>query len=1048
MRHLIGQGARHTGRLLHWLAEIAIAVLVIFVIGAGALAWRLEQGPLDLPWLVRPLEAAASSSVAPARVSIGMASLAWEGFHGGTDRPLDIRLSGIRATDTDGRVIAEIPQAAVTLAMRSLLLGRVVPYAAELDGVHLSLIRTVDGDLAFDIGQPEAPASAGTSLTGLVNDLRRLRLRGMSLTVADRKLGLSWQATRVSIDLRRAAPGELSGTAAAGLEFAGQHLDLTAEAAPRRDQPGTTLQFALTPLTPSSIAGAAPALAALAAVDAPVRLSGAADLDTRFAPGALRIEARVGGGRFLMGRGALPVVDALVRADGTPDRFKVELARLELAPRESGPSTVVHGTAAVRSAADAIDAKIDLALDEVAFADLPALWPEGVGGSGARRWVTENITSGVASNGRVQVALHAPADLSDARVLSLTGGIDGHDLTVHWLRPMPPIEHAEARLTFASPDEIDIAARAGRVGALAVNGGKVVLTGISGHDQFADITAYLAGPLADTLALLKHPRLNLFAQRPLPLQGVAGGISAEISVTRLPLRDQLSMDDVHISASGTTTDVHLSGIAAGKDLDQGALQWQASNDGMKIGGAAVLAGIPAQLSAELDFRSGAPAQVLQKISVSGTAQASQLTDVGLDVSEVMSGAAGLQASWQTRRDGSGDASVHADLASAKVRVARLNWSKAAGRPATADIHLLLDHDRLARIDRLVVAGSGIDAQGQMEFTGGQPTVLRVQRLRLDPSTDASGEVRWPAKTGAPWIISVSGRSIDASSEFEHDNNRQPKQKSDERGPAFTVDAKFDRVVMGHERTVANVKLHAVSNGLVTNQAQLTGETARNAPFSITIAPAPGGRRLRGSSTDAGALLRALDVFDKVEGGQLTLSGVYNDARPDHPLSGSAEISDFRVRNAPGLGKVLQAMTLYGLVEALGGPGLGFKHLIAPFTLTEDVLDVGDARAYSASLGLTAKGRLDIVSNVCDLHGTIVPAYFFNSLLGSIPFVGKLFSPEAGGGVFAATYSITGNCDDPSVGVNPLAALTPGFLRGLFDGKGSPAADTNARGATH
>jgi hypothetical protein len=141
------------------------------------------------------------------------------------------------------------------------------------------------------------------------------------------------------------------------------------------------------------------------------------------------------------------------------------------------------------------------------------------------------------------------------------------------------------------------------------------------------------------------------------------------------------------------------------------------------------------------------------------------------------------------------------------------------------------------------------------------------------------------------------------------------------------------------------------------------------------------------------------------------------------------------------------MTLYGLVEALQGSGLGFKHMIAPFTLTDDILDIGDARAYSASLGLTAKGRLDLAGNICDVQGTIVPAYFFNSLLGSIPFVGKLFSPEAGGGVFAATYSISGDCDKPAVGVNPLAALTPGFLRGLFEGKGSATSDTNPRGAT-
>jgi hypothetical protein len=78
-----------------------------------------------------------------------------------------------------------------------------------------------------------------------------------------------------------------------------------------------------------------------------------------------------------------------------------------------------------------------------------------------------------------------------------------------------------------------------------------------------------------------------------------------------------------------------------------------------------------------------------------------------------------------------------------------------------------------------------------------------------------------------------------------------------------------------------------------------------------------------------------------------------------------------------------------------------------------------------------KGLVDLADEQVNLQGTIVPAYFFNTLLGELPVVGRLFSPEKGGGVFAATYTVRGNLDDPSVGVNPLAALTPGFLRGLF-----------------
>ncbi len=67
-----------------------------------------------------------------------------------------------------------------------------------------------------------------------------------------------------------------------------------------------------------------------------------------------------------------------------------------------------------------------------------------------------------------------------------------------------------------------------------------------------------------------------------------------------------------------------------------------------------------------------------------------------------------------------------------------------------------------------------------------------------------------------------------------------------------------------------------------------------------------------------------------------------------------------------------------------------------------------------------------------MTGTVVPAYALNSALGRIPVVGPIFSPEKGGGLFAARYSVDGPFGDASVSVNPLSVLTPGFLRGLFD----------------
>ena len=78
-----------------------------------------------------------------------------------------------------------------------------------------------------------------------------------------------------------------------------------------------------------------------------------------------------------------------------------------------------------------------------------------------------------------------------------------------------------------------------------------------------------------------------------------------------------------------------------------------------------------------------------------------------------------------------------------------------------------------------------------------------------------------------------------------------------------------------------------------------------------------------------------------------------------------------------------------------------------------------------------RDALDLARRTVDVQGTIVPAYVFNSLLGRIPVLGRLFSAERGGGLISVAYAVRGRTDDPAISVNPLSALTPGFLRGLF-----------------
>jgi hypothetical protein len=303
-------------------------------------------------------------------------------------------------------------------------------------------------------------------------------------------------------------------------------------------------------------------------------------------------------------------------------------------------------------------------------------------------------------------------------------------------------------------------------------------------------------------------------------------------------------------------------------------------------------------------------------------------------------------------------------------------------------------------------------------------------------TNIHGTVRLPAREGDSYGVTLAGPSLDATGLLSNATNdatpdQPPTDTKPAPGPPWSVDARIDRVILGPDRTVSALDVRADNDGTLIQHAMVEGRTGPAAPFRLAIEPHTGGRSLSGSAADLGGLLRAFDVLDQLVGGRFEISGSYDDRSPSHPLTATAELNDFKVRGVAALGKILQAMTLYGVVDALTGPGLYFTKMDAPFHYDGDTLRLGAARAFSSSLGMTATGDVDLKRRVADIKGTIVPAYFLNSLLGDMPLVGRLFSPERGGGVFSATYSVRGPLDDPAVSVNPLAALTPGFLRGIF-----------------
>lgn len=1057
--------ARGAGIVLHRLASIALGIAVVASVLIAAGAWRLSRGPVDLDWFTRRLEAAANANNGPARLSIGGTALAWEGFRLGVDRPLDLRLTNVRLTNAGGLRTVEIPRAEVSLSFLSLLVGRVQPRAVELDDARLTLLRAPDGTFSVDfgslmppmnnavpagnapaaaIGEPlpallaflaRPPTSDTNTRPGWFSQLRRVRVHDAVVTVVDQRLGATWQVPRADVTLTRRPQGGIEGVLDLSLALGDQQARLIGTATLSRNATETHVAARLSPIEPAALAKATPALAFLATIDAPVTTEATAELGPTLALQQARVSLQARAGSLHIGGGSVPIAGASLVAWGTPDDVHIEQAQLQLRAHATETPSLLTATGTVQRETGQIEADLSLGLDQVAFADLSTLWPPGLA-TDARTWVVQNITGGIAGNGQVQVGLEANGDLSDVTLTRASGSLDGNGLEVSWLAPVPPIVQGQAVLRILDPDTLQIAVASGQqmVGSgkgLAITGGSMRIAGLMQHHQVARIQLGVAGALPDVISLLRQPRLELLSSHPIKLSDPVGDVVASVTAT-VPLEKAVSIDDIAIQVDAHVDNTFLGGVIAGHDLAGGTLDVAASNAGLTVKGRARLAGIPASLDAAMDFRAGPPTQVVQRVTVAGQTDVKQLAAAGFDATEFLAGPIGLRAVLARQRDGDDSATIDADLSKATLAVAPLDWRKPLGAGAHASARLLLRQDQLDGIDAISAVGDGVSLRASATCNDGRIAMLRLDRLVLGRS-DVEGTIAFPGTPRQGSIaVRLIGPVLDLAARLERPSVPHPRPHVEPPpGPPWTLDARFGRVLMAHGYIVAPLRVTAENDGRVFQRLDVNGFTGDEAPFALEVGPQGGIRHLTATVARTGDLLRALDVTGTMQAGKLTLEGTYDDRHPGHVLHGTAELTDFRVARAAALGKLLQAMTLYGLVDALRGPGLGFSRLVAPFSFSDGTVDLTDARAFSPSLGLTAKGSIDLDENTADLQGTIVPAYFFNSLLGDVPVVGRLFSPERGGGVFAASYSLRGKLDDPAVSVNPLAALTPGVLRGLF-----------------
>ena len=1049
------------------------ALLAGIAVIVGFIAYRLAyEGPIHLSFLKPYVEDALNRPGADFQFVIQDTVLAWAGW----ERTLDIRAVGVQVQNARGEELASVPELGFGLSGAALFRGLVAPSRIELYRPALALDRNEAGDFQFgdkllsgtDPAKSE-PTSQSDFLAALVRELleapdpekrtgylTEAAIYAGTITIDDRHAGNEWKAEDLEIHLARGDRG-LAGTFKASVPQFGDPARLSGDVFLPSGGDKFEITARLKRFTATSIGLIETGLSILA--NANVFLEGEArtTVSLRGEIGVTEFSLSGANGEIALPdlmKAPLPVTSLSAKGRVDPDQDLITLDNLTL--DIDGPTFELSGEGNGFLSGKATDdgapvLTATLKGNGIDWKKLDGWWPETVAAD-ARGWLIPNITSGIVEDLDAKTKIRfLKGGKPSAQVEELAGTFKAHDLTVYYLRPMPPIEHGTATASF---DATKFAAKiqGGDVGNIKLGNGDLLITGLDQEDQFIKVGGDITSPMRDALVLLDHPRLGYTSKLGLKPDTSSGDVATHIQFD-FPAEKNLTFAKVKIGVTATMTNVGLQKAMFDRDVTEGNLELTLSQNGMRINGPLKFGGIPLDLQWLENFTDKAPFE--QQIRAIGTVDAEQRADFGYETRPFFDGPAHTDLTYITYQDGRGRIDANFDLTQSVLTFEFAKWSKPAGTPGQGKLAVEMRDKRIQRIPLFDVTAGDLKTGGKIDFDqAGKPSLVTMPSLTYGRNALSNVGV---AFKGDLIEVAIGGGDVDVepwmnNDEPPKDDATLAREENETQRPFRLTAPSLNSVRVGEGRLLQNAKVELYHDPMWWDVIDLSATLPGGAPLRLSYRPGdPGEHQLSAETSDAGAALRALDIYDSIKGGTLKITGKVKDDEPRRPLRGRVDSSSFRLLHTPFFVRFLSVAALTGLADVLTGEGFYFDGASARFTKTMGTIEVKKFRSAGPSIGLTSSGTIDMDRQKIDLEGVIVPAYAINSILGNIPLLGPLLQGGPGEGLFSAAYKISGDLSEPKIDVNPWTALAPGFLRDIFTqdiDEGGDATPQKVEGGSH
>ena len=699
-----------------------------------------------------------------------------------------------------------------------------------------------------------------------------------------------------------------------------------------------------------------------------------------------------------------------------------------------GPNLHVDIGGALAATDDPKGLKFDVSAAKTDVRSALRIWPEAVAPS-VRRFLVANLKGGLLEDFRLKIAMtgaDVEKTMSGGPIPDETVKIDFtvSQGTLQASEGLPPVSRMDVtgRVTGTS---VSLSAPAGRIDmagnyGLDASQGSFSLANYWDDNAVARIGFRLTGAADGVGAMLQQPLVKEIAGFEVDPAAMKGRADLRVGIG-LAVNDIPNFADLPLTVTGTLADLTLDKVFGKEKLEGGNLTIAYDRGDLSIKGDGKIGGGPATIEVQKNRQGG-------QANVAFTLDEAARGKRGLSFGSQLTGSVALKVGVPLGRPDQDGMVIEADLTKAGIDQLIPGWVKPAGKPGK--LTFTMGDGPEPEIRDLQLDSGNVQLRGSAALSkDGDLVKADLSTFKLSPGDDMRAQVE---QSGGVYKVAVRGNVGDARP-FLKSLSSQPSGRAgngQKDSKDFDLDLSLNILTGYNNEAITNAVIKASLRKEILRQLEMKGRLGATNVAARTDTQGRGGSTIILQAEDAGALLRFTDVYRRMVGGNL----IINMATGEGQQPGMLLLRSFTLVNEPALRRIIPTQTqMVAGQDRSGKPQMvrvdvnevTFARARAEFTRTSGRVDLRDAAIYGNQIGFTLDGFVDYSRDRMDISGTFVPAYGLNNVFAKVPLFGPLLGGGQYEGLFAVNFRATGQASAPTLTVNPLSAVAPGFLRKLF-----------------